>query len=73
MWCTKCNNHLSECKCPDINERLQSVTNILIFRKCKKCGKHYELCKCKDPEWVSSDNKHPLDPNDFTKFKETNG
>ena len=28
MWCCKCNNDLSECICPDIVERLESL------RKC---------------------------------------
>lgn len=28
MWCTKCNRHLSECICPDLEERLEKL------RKC---------------------------------------
>jgi hypothetical protein len=25
MWCMKCNKHLSQCECPDLEERLNSL------------------------------------------------
>jgi hypothetical protein len=54
MWCCKCNRDLSECVCPDINERLAGAVDggQFIYRKCLKCGEHYTRCKCAEPEWV---------------------
>jgi hypothetical protein len=54
MWCCKCQRDLSECICPDLEERLNSLGqgSGVVFRKCKKCGKHYERCRCEDPEWI---------------------
>jgi len=53
MWCMKCNKHLSQCTCPDLEERLDSAVSASVFayKFCKKCGKHYERCKCKNPKW----------------------
>lgn len=53
MWCGKCKNHLAQCACDDLEERLDDAARggSFAYRKCKKCGKHYERCKCKDPEW----------------------
>jgi hypothetical protein len=28
MWCSKCNKHLAECECPDIEERLARLAKI---------------------------------------------
>ena len=57
MWCMKCNKHLSECTCPDLEERLNSVVSegVFAYKSCKKCGKHNERCKCKNPEWETKD------------------
>jgi len=27
MWCVQCQNHLSECTCPDLKERLDKISN----------------------------------------------
>ena len=53
MWCGKCNNHLSECVCPDISERLQAMAEQgkFAYKKCVVCDKHYNLCKCKYPKY----------------------
>ena len=53
MVCGKCNSDLSECKCEDLEERLDSAVALGFFAYiyCKKCNKHYERCECKDPEW----------------------
>ena len=55
MWCAKCNNKLGDCKCPDLQERLQSLSRVLIYRKCMKCEKHYEQCKCENPVWGTNE------------------
>lgn len=57
MWCGACNNHLSTCTCPDIDERLAGLSEVLVFRKCLRCGKHYARCTCDDPAWGT--NKTP--------------
>ena len=53
MWCVKCNNHLSQCTCSDLEERLNRAVGggNFAYKSCKKCGKHYERCKCKNPEY----------------------
>jgi len=53
MWCMKCNKHLSQCTCSDLEERLDKATagGGFVYRRCAKCGKHYERCKCKNPNW----------------------
>lgn len=53
MVCMKCQKHLSECKCPDLEERLDSAVaaGVFVYKFCKKCNKHYERCKCKKPDW----------------------
>jgi hypothetical protein len=55
MYCNKCQKDIADCTCPDIDDRLASLTGTMIYRKCKKCGKHYARCQCKDPEWVMSE------------------
>ncbi len=59
MWCVKCNHDLSECTCPDIDERLASLAKSphFVYRMCKVCGKHYDRCKCENPIWITSDKK----------------
>ena len=59
MWCMKCNKHLSECTCPDLEERLKNAASsgALVYKYCKKCGHHYEKCGCDEPEWALRDNK----------------
>ena len=51
MWCVKCNNDLSDCVCPDLQERLNGLGDVLVYRKCLKCNQHYEKCTCSNPEW----------------------
>jgi len=53
MWCCKCNNHLSQCTCPDLEERLNRAASGggFAYKRCKKCKKHYDRCKCENPEW----------------------
>ena len=56
MFCTKCQNDLSQCICDDIKERLASLhgNKYVTYKLCKKCGEHYKRCQCKEPEWVLS-------------------
>lgn len=53
MWCAKCNRDISECICPDIDERLAAAVSggMVVLKYCKKCDRHYKRCKCKKPEW----------------------
>lgn len=53
MWCGKCRKNLSECICPDLQERLNEAAakGALVYKCCKLCGQHYERCKCKKPEF----------------------
>ena len=57
MWCGKCNNDFSDCTCPDLQERLDSLDGVLIYRKCMKCQQHYSRCKCKEPVWGTNETK----------------
>lgn len=54
MWCAKCQNELSECICPDIEERLRSACEgmnvALTF--CKTCGLYYSRCTCGKPDKI---------------------
>ena len=54
MFCGKCQNDLSECTCPDIDERMASLKNspYLAFKWCVKCDKHYARCRCAEPEFI---------------------
>ena len=40
MWCMRCDRHLSQCVCPDINERLKGATQggRFAYKKCAICG-----------------------------------
>ena len=67
MFCTKCQNDLSNCICPDIEERLASLGDHFIFRKCKKCKKHYARCKCESPEWEIVEGMNPIDEKEKKK------
>lgn len=53
MVCMVCQKHLSECTCPDLEERLDKAVagGYFVYKYCKKCNKHYERCKCKKPIW----------------------
>lgn len=50
MYCCTCNKHISECTCPDIEERLKSLQSAshVLTRWCKTCGKHADRCGCAD-------------------------
>ena len=48
MWCSRCNHDVSECTCPNIDERLAAANqhpNIQLAT-CDKCGKHVNRCTC---------------------------
>jgi hypothetical protein len=53
-----CNKELSECICPDLEERLESLKSMsnVVTKWCTKCDKHYSQCKCKEPEFVAVNN-----------------
>lgn len=72
MYCMKCNKHLSQCTCPDLDERLASLNNAsnFIYKKCRKCGKHYDRCKCESPDWTTShDDIEMVDVKNSTKLE----
>ena len=50
MFCAKCQNEISDCTCPDIKERLESLARHpnLAIEFCANCGKHHARCKCGD-------------------------
>ena len=51
MWCVQCSKHLSQCNCPDLQDRLKSLGEHVIYRKCLICDQHYSKCKCENPNW----------------------
>ena len=58
MYCIKCDKHISNCTCGDIEERLKKVVTMgnFAYRACKICGRHYDFCKCENPEWGTITN-----------------
>ena len=66
----KCQNDLADCECPDIAERMRSVTEAgknVALGWCKRCDTMYRLCKCAEgPDMaVRADgglSRHPDDP-----------
>jgi hypothetical protein len=46
MFCGICKNDLWECTCGDIDERLASLSDVLVYPKCTACGKHMARCVC---------------------------
>lgn len=58
MWCIRCDHDLSDCHCPDLQERLSAIGGAggpLIYRACVLCKKHYAKCACAEPIWTTSD------------------
>ena len=53
MFCVKCQKDVSDCTCPDIAERLRSLSDGShhIQRWCLACDQHYSQCKCENPVW----------------------
>jgi hypothetical protein len=49
----KCNKTIGTCTCPDIEERLASVSRskFVAIKFCKRCNQHYARCKCPDPQF----------------------
>jgi hypothetical protein len=66
MYCGKCQNDLGNCVCPDLDERLASLSNV-VYRKCSSCGLHYARCKCSDPDrtWTTNMGDAPLYGTEF--------
>lgn len=50
MYCVKCDKHISQCNCPDIEERLQAIraSPHVVLQICKVCDKPSDICKCPD-------------------------
>ena len=48
MFCVYCQKELFECTCPDLEERLRSLSEHPNWHiaKCKKCGKPLSICDC---------------------------
>ena len=49
----KCNQRLSKCNCPDLEDRLKKLSEspYIAMKWCTKCNNHYDLWKCEEPEW----------------------
>ena len=59
MFCSKCAHDLEECTCPDLAERMRSLSGpdgFMIARWCQKCDNHYAVCRCEVPKWVARSN-----------------
>lgn len=54
MWCIKCNHDLGECICLDLQQRLESLRGVLVYKMCIACMQHYSKCVCKEPVWALS-------------------
>ena len=56
MVCTICEKNLTDCKCDDIEDRLEDAVKSghFDYKKCARCGKHYDRCKCKKPVWIKA-------------------
>lgn len=48
MFCSRCNNHVAECECGDIEERLERLASHPNFAtdRCRGCQEHPEDCTC---------------------------
>lgn len=53
MLCMTCQKELTDCVCPDIDERLAriSTSRHFVYRACLRCKKHYARCRCVEPTW----------------------
>lgn len=54
MYCMKCNHHVANCTCPDIQERLAGIGGAgthTAAKFCRKCNQHYARCKCAEPDF----------------------
>lgn len=62
MFCVKCHNDLSDCTCPDIDERMADLAGSehFVYKMCLVCGKHYARCKCSVPQWISGDSQEAM-------------
>lgn len=48
MYCCRCNKHIGDCTCPDIEERLAKIgqSDKVVMGACLVCKKHISRCKC---------------------------
>jgi hypothetical protein len=46
MFCIRCQREVYECICPDIEERLRSIQDVVAQAMCTKCHKHVDRCIC---------------------------
>ncbi len=54
MFCTKCQNDLDDCTCPDLAERMRGLSGpggFTVARWCGACDQHYAVCRCEVPDW----------------------
>src|ERR1700687_3810717 len=54
MTCLACHKSVSDCSCPDIDERLHAIAygpemTEVIVKWCRHCDKHYARCHCETP------------------------
>lgn len=64
MWCCKCNRDLSECVCPDLQERLRRATGSghVAIKWCRACDKSYHQCRCAVPDFYVRSGQSPDSP-----------
>lgn len=55
MHCGKCDSPIAKCTCPDLNDRMRTVSDkggFVANRWCAKCDSYYARCFCAEPEWM---------------------
>lgn len=50
MFCTRCQNHVVDCTCGDIEERLGRLADHPNFatNRCETCREHRQDCTCEE-------------------------
>lgn len=56
LTCTQCGRSISDCQCPDIDDRLRRIAHgrlmtDVLFKWCRGCDKHYARCLCATPQF----------------------
>jgi hypothetical protein len=62
LTCTVCDRAVSDCRCPDIDDRLRRIAHgremtDVMFKWCRRCDKHSARCLCATPQFfiISAD------------------
>jgi len=54
MRCVACDRPISDCSCPDIDDRLRAIAygpemHDVMLKWCRQCDTHYARCRCGTP------------------------